>query len=70
MRSALQVDAREELRKLVVTWLGQSQQSPKANRVWRLKEPPTPPLVDRDSATRQARRLAVQSDVGERSSGS
>ena len=31
--------------------------------VLRVKEPPTTPLVDRDSATRRARRLAVQFDV-------
>src|SRR5205809_415124 len=29
------------------------------------EKPPTSPLVDRDSATRRARRLDVQSDVGE-----
>jgi hypothetical protein len=33
--------------------------------VLRVKEPPTISLVDRDSATRRARRLAVESDVGE-----
>ena len=33
--------------------------------VLRVKEPPTISLVDRDSATRRARRLAVQFDVGE-----
>jgi hypothetical protein len=31
----------------------------------RVKEPPAPSLVNRDSVTRWARRLAVQSDVGE-----
>jgi len=30
-----------------------------------VKEPPTIPLVNRDSVTRRARRLAVQFDVGE-----
>src|SRR6266540_5956690 len=34
-------------------------------RARRVKEPPTAPLVDRDSATRRARRLGVQFDVGE-----
>jgi hypothetical protein len=34
-------------------------------RVFRVKEPPTAPLVNRDSATRRARRLDVQSGVGE-----
>ena len=34
------------------------------------EKPPAKPLVDRDSAPRWARRLAVQSDVGELSLGS
>ena len=34
-------------------------------RVPRVKEPPTAPRVNRDSVTRWARRLVVQSDVGE-----
>jgi hypothetical protein len=33
--------------------------------IFRVKQPPKIPLVDRDSATRWARRLAVQFDVGE-----
>lgn len=34
-------------------------------RVPRVKEPPTAPWVNQDSATRRVRRLVVQSDVGE-----
>jgi hypothetical protein len=45
--------------------VGQSQPSPKAIRVLRVKKPPTTPLVNRDSATRRARRLAVEFDVGD-----
>src|ERR1022692_1427246 len=37
---------------------------PKAIRGLRVKEPPATLLVNRDSATRRARRLDVESDVG------
>ena len=47
-----------------VTWLEQSHPLPKAIRVLRVKKSPTTSLVNRDSATRRARRLDVEFDVG------